>query len=167
MRTQSLEDFCNWIEQTPLSVSIQSTPWVVPTVQTIHILAIAALLISAVMINLQILSNSGADQPLSRVFTRYVKIIWLALPILFISGVLLITGEPARSLANDVFQIKMFLLACAIIITLVLQKRLSDDSLYWESTPPRRQAARFLAIISTVCWLAIICAGRWIAYTYS
>jgi len=167
MRTQALENFCNWLEQTPLSVSIQSTPWVVPSVQTIHILALAAVLISAMMINLRILNASGIEQVTARVLMRFARVIWWALPVLLVSGLVLITGEPARSLANDIFQIKMILLVCAICIILVLQKRLSHDPLYWESTASRRLSARLLACLSTFCWLAIICAGRWIAYTYS
>ena len=47
MRTPSLDDFCVWLEQTPLSQTIQITGWIVPALQTIHILAIAAVALSA------------------------------------------------------------------------------------------------------------------------
>ena len=55
MRTQALDRFCSWLEQTPLSQAIQSAGWVVPTVQTIHILAIAAVLSSVLMLDLRLL----------------------------------------------------------------------------------------------------------------
>ena len=46
MRTQAIDNFCSWLDQTPLSQAIQSTPWVIPAVQTVHILAIAAVMSS-------------------------------------------------------------------------------------------------------------------------
>jgi hypothetical protein len=41
MRTTSLDQLCAWIEQTELSQAIQVHAWIVPSVQTIHILIIA------------------------------------------------------------------------------------------------------------------------------
>jgi len=167
MRTKPLEDFCVWLEQTPLSESIQQTLWVVPAIQTVHILAVAAVLISALMINLRLLNLCNADQTTASIFDRFVKVIWWALPVLLLSGALLIVGEPARSLANDVFQLKMLLLIGVVVLTLVLHKRLGSDGLFWESSAARQMTARTLALISMGCWLGIICAGRWIAYTYT
>ena len=167
MRTKNIEDFCTWLEQTPLSESIQQNLWVVPAIQTIHILSIAALFISVVTINLRLMNFSETDQSIASVFARFGKIVWWSLPLLFLSGVLLIVGEPARSLANDVFQLKMLLLVSVLIIMVLLQKRLAIDDKYWESTTKHQMTARILAIISIGCWVSIICAGRWIAYTYT
>jgi hypothetical protein len=44
MKTKALLDFCDSIDATALSQAIQATKWVVPAVQTVHILAIAALM---------------------------------------------------------------------------------------------------------------------------
>jgi exodeoxyribonuclease-3 len=41
---QWLNSVCVWIDSTALSQAIQSAAWVVPAVQTVHILAIAALM---------------------------------------------------------------------------------------------------------------------------
>jgi hypothetical protein len=46
---KSLNAICAWIDQTPLSPAIQVTNWVVPTVQTVHILAVAVVASSAFM----------------------------------------------------------------------------------------------------------------------
>lgn len=167
MRTKNLEDFCTWLEQTPLSESIQQNLWVVPAIQTVHILSIAALFVSVVLINLRLMNLSQTDQSIAYVFTRFGKIVWWSLPLLLLSGGLLIVGEPARSLANDVFQFKMLLLVSVVLVTVLLQKPLATDDKYWESTERRQMTARILAIISMSCWVSIICAGRWIAYTYT
>ena len=35
----ALSDFCKWLAATPLSHTIQTTGWIIPALQTIHILA--------------------------------------------------------------------------------------------------------------------------------
>ena len=117
MRTRALLDFCSWLEQTPLSQTIQSTGWIVPAVQTVHILSIAAVLSSVLMIDLRLMGFLGRDQPLARVSERFQPVIWWTLPVLLATGSVMIIGEPARSLANSVFQLKMALLVAAIIVT--------------------------------------------------
>src|SRR2546428_10203651 len=106
MRTQTLDRFCSWLEQTPLSQAIQSAGWVVPTVQTIHILAIAAVLSSVLMLDLRLLGMVGRDQPLERVANRFRPVIWWTLPILLATGIVIIIGQPPRSLANPAFRLK-------------------------------------------------------------
>lgn len=133
MRTQALDNFCDWLERTPLSQAIQGAGWIVPTVQTIHILAIAAVLSSALMIAL-------------RGDTRLRPVIWWTLPVLLATGITMIIGEPVRSLENPVFQLKMALLACAIVVMLLPFK------------------SRIIAIVSLPLWVGIVFAGRWIAY---
>src|SRR5207253_2508071 len=98
---------CAWLEQTPLSQVIQSTGWIVPAVQTVHILAIAAVMASTLMIAWR------GEQ-------RFRPVIWWALPVLLATGVVMIAGEPARSLANPIFQLKMLLLASAIAAMIAL-----------------------------------------------
>jgi hypothetical protein len=164
MRSQALNNFCAWLEQTPLSQTIQTTAWIVPTVQTVHILAIAAVVSSVLMIDLRLIGMLGRDQPLARVSGRFRPVIWWALPILLATGAIMITGEPARSLMSPVFQLKMALLATAIIVTLCYQVPLGKDASFWDDASGRRGVARILAVLSLLLWAGIVFAGRWIAF---
>lgn len=98
MRTRALHGFCNWLEQTPASLAIQNAEWVVPAVQTLHILSIAAVMSSVVMIDLRVLGILGRDQPLHRVTQRFLPVVWWTLPLLLATGIVMIVGEPARRL---------------------------------------------------------------------
>jgi hypothetical protein len=164
MRTPALDHFCAWLEQTQLSQAMQVHTWIVPTVQTVHILAIAAVMSSMLMLNLRLLGITGRDQPLAGVSARFRPVIWWTLPILLVSGSMLIVGEPVRSLENAFFQIKMLLLITVIIVTLGYQAPLNKDAGYWEATNARRGAIKLIALFSLLLWMGIVCAGRWIAY---
>ena len=64
---QMLNSVCVWIDSTALSQFIQNAAWVVPTVQIVHILAIAALMASMLMINLRLVGMGARDQTLAQV----------------------------------------------------------------------------------------------------
>ena len=162
--TKSLNSICAWIDQTTLSQAIQVTNWVVPTVQTVHILAIAAVASSALMIDLRLIGVFWADRPMRNVSSRFLPFVWWPLLILFVTGALMIIGEPARSLKNPAFQLKMTLLVAALIVTGLIQYFQRRDAAFGELGRGSRAVAVAVAIVSLALWSAIIFAGRWIAY---
>lgn len=162
--TKSLSVFCVWLEQTPMSQTIQTTNWIVPTVQSVHILAIAVIAASALMIDLRLIGVFSADQPLKDVSERFLPFVWWPLLILLATGAVMITGEPARSLKNPAFQLKMALLVAALIVTALFQFLQRRDPAFGDPASGRRGAAATIAVLSMLLWSGIIFAGRWIAY---
>ncbi|MGZ3275532.1 MAG: DUF6644 family protein [Caulobacteraceae bacterium] len=159
-----LQQFAAWLSQTPVSQFIQNVLWIIPLVQTIHILAIAAVLSSVAMIDLRIFGFAGRSTTMAETAGRYVPWIWWGLLVLALTGVTLITGEPVRSLTNPAFQIKMALLAAAIVVTLVFQKTVHDRAGAWDAAPRLSGAVRAAALGTLLLWFAIAVFGRWIAY---
>jgi hypothetical protein len=161
----TLGDFCKWLAATPLSHTIQTTGWIIPTLQTIHILGVAVLFSSAILVDLRFWRLLQRDVPLPDVARRFLPTIWPVLLILLITGSLLIIGEPRRSLLNTTFYLKMTLLALALILTGALQWSLSSTPEFWEKNRRRRMAGQLAATVSILVWCGILFAGRWIAYT--
>jgi hypothetical protein len=159
-----LNEFCVWLDQTQISQTIQITGWVVPTVQSIHILAIAMVAASAMMIDLRVLGILSTDQSLRNVLARFLPFVWWPLLVLLATGAIMITGEPARSLKNPVFQLKMALLIAAMIVTALLQFMPKQDPALGDVQSGHRVVASAIAVLSMVLWSGIIFAGRWIAY---
>jgi hypothetical protein len=164
MGLHSLDPFCNWLAATSVSQTIQAIDWIVPAVQTVHILSVAAVVTSALMINLRLLGVRAKDQSLEAVARRFFPFIWWPLPVLLATGAILIIAEPARSLENPVFLLKMGLLLAAVGLTLASQAPLHADPAFWELSPGRKRAAQLIGATSIPVWVAIIFAGRWIAY---
>jgi hypothetical protein len=160
-----LRDLSKWLAATPLSHTIQTDGWIIPTLQTIHILAVAVLFSSAILVDLRFWGVLQRDAPLAEVAHRFLPAIWPVLVILLITGGLLIVGEPRRSLLNTTFYLKMTLLVVAVVLTAALQWSLSSAPEFWDKSRGRRIAGGLVATLSILVWSGILFAGRWIAYT--
>lgn len=153
-----IHQFSDWLSSTPVSQTIQITTWAIPGIQTIHIIALALLFACALVFSLRIAGRGLASEPMPLLAARFTRAIWYLLLVLLITGLLLITAEPGRTITNPVFYAKMIMLALAIIITLRL------------SSVARRQFERpnglhvFLAGLGMLLWVGIMFAGRLIAY---
>jgi hypothetical protein len=161
----ALSEISKWLAATPLSHLIQTTRWVIPALQTIHILGVAVVFSSAVLVDLRLWRLLNRDMPLPEVARRFLPTIWPALLVLLITGSLLIIGEPRRSLLNSTFYLKMALLAVAIVFTALLQWSFSSSPNFWDKDRGRRMAGQLAATVSILVWCGILFAGRWIAYT--
>src|SRR4029079_18510188 len=95
-----IDAFCWWLEHTALSQKIQSVDWIVPAVQTVHILAITVVAASALMINLRVLGVFSADRPLQEVSARFLPLVWWPLLVLLASGAIMSSRATARSTTN-------------------------------------------------------------------
>ncbi|MBW8812569.1 MAG: hypothetical protein JF588_04020 [Caulobacterales bacterium] len=159
----SVDGFVSWLADTPVSEGIGAHGWITPAVQTVHILAIAVVMSAILMTNLRALGAVGGGEPMARFSRHYAPRIGAALLVLLISGATLIVGEPKRSLENPVFLLKMAMLIAALALATAIHLPLRHDAEFW--TPgARRIALRVMAGGSLAIWVAIIFAGRWIAY---
>ncbi|HWX06749.1 MAG TPA: DUF6644 family protein [Bradyrhizobium sp.] len=140
------------------------TNWVVPTVQTIHILAIAVVVSSVLMIDLRLIGLFWADRPLSQVSSRFLPLVWWPLLVLLATGAIMIIAEPARSLKNPAFQLKMSVLLAALAVTGLFQFLQRRNRAFGDLRYGSRATAAAVAIVSMLLWSAIVFAGRWIAY---
>ncbi len=161
----SLSSFSSWLSTTPPSLEIQEVDWIIPTVQTIHILGIASVIGAVLLVDLRVLGLAMPRQPVAAVARRFLPWVWYTAVVLLLSGAILIVGEPARSLPNPTFQLKMLLLLAVLGLTGLFQYGLRRDPLYWERSPMRRTNALLIASASLLLWVGIVFAGRWIAYS--
>jgi hypothetical protein len=156
--------FCDWLALTPISTLFQSVVWIIPMTQSIHIIAIAIVMSSVIMVDLRLMGVAGRSQSISSLTQRFIPWVWWSLAVLLASGTVLIVAEPRRDLLNPVFQIKMLLLIAAIVVTAVFQLAVSRNMKAWDLSPERRGGAWITAIASLLVWTAIVGCGRWIAY---
>ena len=157
-------EFCQWLGQTRLSVTIQSVSWIVPTVQTIHILCVAIIVTYSAMLDLRLMGIAGKGRSIARMTRDAMPWIWNALKVLATTGTILIIAEPARELTNAAFWLKMSLLVAGIALTILVQRGVGKSEDYWEASASRRRMAGVVATVSILVWISVASAGRWIGY---
>lgn len=160
----SIATFGDWLYATPVSTAIRETTWIIPNVQTIHILAIAVVIGSALATELRFAGVFATDRQPADILRRYLPWMRRALLVLLLTGLILLVAEPGRTLGNVIFWIKMTLVAGASLVTLQARKALLRQSVTVGSGTAV-EASRALAWLMVLIWCAIIFCGRFIAYT--
>ncbi|MBN8830922.1 MAG: hypothetical protein J0G94_09905 [Sphingomonadales bacterium] len=157
-----IDGLVSWLEGTGLHQTMQTVEWAVPAVQTIHILAIAAVFASSLALSLRVFHLAGSDWSAAQWGARLNGWVVWGLVVLLLSGALMICGEPGRSLNNALFQTKMILLVVALALFFALARGVRA---LVRPEQPALGSVRLLAGLLILVWLAIIVCGRWIAYT--
>jgi hypothetical protein len=159
-----IEQFCDWLSRTNVSVAFQSANWFVPLVQTVHIIAIAILLTSVYVLGFRLIGLTRGAQALATLTAKSTPWFWGALCVLLLSGTLLTITEPARELLNWAFRVKMLMVLALAGMLWMVQLRMRRNPGYWTESPARRHAARAIGIVAVIVGASIVTAGRWIAY---
>jgi hypothetical protein len=147
---------------TGLSRLLQEVDWLVPAVQTVHILGVAAVFTATLMPALAALGLYGREQPLTNAYARFLPTIGYGLPILLLTGALMVVAEPDRALPNPVFQLKMLLVLGAGVMTLAGARRARA-----RPAAPADGLQRALGLAALLLWSFVVIAGRFIAYSLS
>jgi hypothetical protein len=129
--------------------------WSYPTVLTLHTVGLAILVGAAMVIDLRIL-GVGTGVPLRTVATLY-RYVWVGFLINLVSGVVLFVVQAADRAVQPVFYVKLGFIIVAFALALTLRRHVVSDAALAPGVRP-------LAVISLVCWVAAIAAGRLMAY---
>jgi len=161
-----VKQFALWLSMTPPSVFIQvHNAWTIPVIQSIHIVGIALVMGSVLMIDLRILGWAGSDQTIGQTARRFGPWLTGALWLMLASGLLMVIGQPTRELMTFSFRLKMALVATAAIVAVLLLRTLrrhEQDGDRFVSPA----SMRALAIVTFLAWVCVILLGRFIAYDH-
>ena len=162
-----MKQFAGWLSTTSPSVFIQNhNSWMIPAVQSIHIVGIAIVIGSVFMIDLRVLGWAGMDQTLRQTTNRFGPWLAGALLLMLATGILMVIAEPVRELVTVSFWLKMFLVAVGTAIAAIFQATLRKHNKQWEEGLARSRTVKGLAILTFLVWVCIIILGRLIAYDH-
>ena len=145
--------------------ALQSIPGFPPIIQTVHILGIAGVMGSIVLLNLRILRLAIPSQSLPEITQRVMPFFWLALASNLFSGAFFVFARPMRYLGNPVFLWKMAALLPVVIITSTYHIMSRREQNFWQANRSRILVSRLMALFSLTAVLLVCTGGRWIAYT--
>ena len=162
-----MRDFALWLAATPPSVFIQEhNTWAIPAIQSVHLVGIALVMGSVLMIDLRILGLTWTDQTLRQTTQRFGPWLTGALWLLLATGVLMVIGEPERELVTFSFWLKMSLVALGAGVAALFRQSLRRHGQHWEDTRVHQTSSKVLAVVTFLVWAVIIVLGRLIAYDH-
>ena len=132
-----------------------------PGILALHALGMGFAVGICLALNFRILGVAPGVQ-LSQL-RRFSPILWAAFWLNAISGLLLLIGYPTKALTNPIFYFKVGVIALAAWLlhrtgTAILRVPEGEKEALAAKT-------KVLAIASLACWIALITAGRLLAYT--
>jgi hypothetical protein len=156
-----MEPFFVWLEATSLSTWLRESPslWAFPFVLILHTVGLAFFVGTNVGWDVRVLGFSPGI-PLEAL-RRYFLVMWAGFWINAFSGVLLLIAYPTKALTNPLFYAKLALIAFGIVLASRIRREVNGLAARANAPP----MARILAAVSLVCWIAVIFAGRLLAYT--
>lgn len=146
---------------TALATILRQSAFGYPLVSAVHICGIGLLFGNIILLDLKLLGV--LQQPaLTELLPLLQRMAALGLFIALLSGTLLFSVQPAHYLSNNAFLLKMPLLFLALL-NILLVHRLPE----WQAALNNRPfgiTLKICALISILLWLAVVLAGRWIAF---
>jgi hypothetical protein len=155
----SLLPLFQWLAGTRLSTAMAASKWAFAIVEMVHLLGLAVLGGTVLMVDLRLLGLRLRRRPVDEVARELSPFSVASLIVLVISGVFLVIDGPLRYYGNAAFRLKMLLLAAAITFSLTAHRRvvLSGSNLVTTQ-------ARVTAVVSLALWLSVGLAGRAIGF---
>jgi hypothetical protein len=145
------------IEASALGQTIRESTWLFPAIEATHLLSLALLGGSVLIISLAVLGIGLKTSPaeLSKSARPYMNGAIIAL---LITGILLGVSEPVKLYGRQAFWVKMISLAIALLVT------------YFAFNPLVARGSKGFGIrtvtgLTLAAWLVVAMAGRWIGFS--
>lgn len=165
MEPSLVQSLSNWIAATSLSDAFKAHSWIVPTSQSIHLLAVSVVFVCALLIGLRLLGLSRSEQTLSMVIRRLTRLMYAGHVVLLMTGAVQTIAEPDRQFGSPAFWIKMLLIVLGLLMTYLLARSTQSNPHRWDSADHHPARLRIYGAIYVSAWTAIIFCGRFIGYT--
>jgi hypothetical protein len=152
------------IEASGLGQAMRQSLWLYPIVEIVHLVGLALLFGSIVVLDLRLLGFSRGISV--RKLAQHV-LPWTAAAFVLIvpSGLAMFAAHASDFIGNPVFALKMGLIFAAGINAAVFHTGIFRNASGWDfgAFPP--PAARLAGGLSLLIWISVIACGRLLAYT--
>jgi hypothetical protein len=164
-----LHDLAIWLNTTPFRRWVNGITagnlYALPLIQWVHIMGIAVICGSVVLISLRMMGFLRFSPPLADMARRLLPWTWLAIVLNVLTGIFMVVDRPTRGLDAISFPFKILFLLFATVLSIYFAITLWRDREYWDKSGTRRVVARALGTVSFLLWIGVIIGGRWIFYS--
>ncbi len=160
-------DLLKQLETTPLSLFILESAWAFPTIESLHVIAIAFVVGTISVVDFRLLGVASTKRGFTDVCREVLPWTWLAFTVAALAGLLLFISHATDYFGNTAFRLKMLVMLMAganmVYFHVVTCRNLSE----WDHDSVIPTGGRIAGAISLACWIAIVGLGRWIGFSMS
>jgi len=155
----SLLEFFGWLQYSPLLSAMRGSPWMFPLIASIHLMGLALIGGSVLLVDLRLLGLGMRHQPLAQLARDTERWLVVSLLILLPTGIFqFMCFAATKYYYMKAFWIKMAALVLALLFTFVVRRRvlMADET---RMSPPWN---KLVGGVSLALWGTVAVAGRWI-----
>ena len=152
----ALRPFFLWCDSTWISAAIRDSRWMFAVIEIAHLLGLAVLLGSLVVLDLRLLGVGMKRQTSGLLAGQLAPWIGAGLILMISTGLLLFLSEAMKCYASPPFAAKMLLLAAALAVQMAIARGLRRKTEPFWTRPA--------AALSLLLWFSIGVAGRAIGF---
>jgi hypothetical protein len=157
------DSFWTAIETSSLAVFVKESVWAYPALETIHIIGLGLLFGAIIAFDLRVLGLT-ASLSVMRLGKHLLPWVWTGFGLNAVSGILLFASDATDFADNPALRAKLALIFIAGLNALYFNRRIAPAFTDWDQGTRTPALARLSATCSIVLWIAIVIAGRMIAY---
>jgi hypothetical protein len=139
--------------------------WLFPIVETLHVISLAMVFGSIVMVDLRLAGATSRNSAVSRLSGEVLPYTWGAFICAVVTGTLLFVSKAHVYFHNLQFQLKFLCMVLAGVNMAVFHFGAYRHVLEWDEKYPPPRAARLAGVLSIALWMGVIFFGRWIGFT--
>lgn len=159
----SLETLLEAVEATPLAVAVAESGWLFPAAESAHVVALALVVGTIMMVDLRLLGLSRRGVPVTQATGEVLPFTWAAFAVAVATGLLMFVSRASDYWENPFFRIKLVLLALAGVNMVVFHFVTWRSVRSWETGTPA-PGARLAGLLSLLLWIGVVVCGRWIGF---
>ena len=147
------------LEQTWIGTAIRESLWLFPGIEAVHLLGLAVIGGSILVVDLRLLGVGLTRLTTSQVLASASPWFIGALLVMIATGVPLFLSEAIKCCFNDSFEVKMAAFFLGLVFTFAVRNRVAarNDAPIW--------VAKVVAVVSLALWFTVAAAGRWIGFS--
>ena len=149
----SLDQLFAWLQATRIATTIGGSSLLIGFISSVHLLGLTLIVGSALVSNLRLLGVLLVERPVPEVTATARYTIVTGLLISVTTGLLLFAPKALMDAENKTFQLKMAILAAAVLCHITLFRRVSRS----RSVPV--PLLRFTGGLGLILWCGVACAG--------
>jgi uncharacterized membrane protein YadS len=153
--------FFEWCEATAIGTAIRNSPWMFAVIESVHLLGLAVIGGTVLVVDLRMLGLGLREQPVAEVAKNVFPWFVTSLVVMLVTGTLLFLSEPTKCYYSVPFWVKMISLALSIVFAFTVRLKVSMA----DETRLRPIWFKLVALVSLALWFGVGAGGRWIGFS--